>query len=303
MASKKELIIRVRKRLGEPMIKVELHNEQISDFIDEARDTYIKWAIGQATQEVYMTLMLEPDKSLYELPGGIIEVMSYDNAHSYGGINTLFTIDNYLYNNGMYDGLMRPGGETSIVNYHIALDFLSTMKRYRPDKYNWKYHLFTNQLEIQPTPKVEHSKEFILSTGENVYTCGWILLKTVMIMSSSIGRNKEANTYEFDNIHITTESLEPSGTHSMPPSGDDLHDLSITDDLYNKIWILNYTIALCKISLGMIRRKFSGFQSLGNQGISLDGDSLVSEGKEEKRELLETLKTEEPYEGMGIIMG
>lgn len=304
MASKKELITRVRKRLGEPMVKVELHNDQISDFIDEARDIYIKWAVGQATQDVYITLMLEPEQSLYELPGGVIEVIDYEHSSFFGGINTLFTVDNYLYQHGMYDGLIRPGGEATMVNYHIALDFLSTLNRYKPDKYNWKYHQFTNQLEIQPKPKEEKARGIELSTGEYIYTCGWVLLRVNMIMSSSIGRNLEAKTYEFSN----TYSVEPSAMYSMETSaasGDNIkfHDLSITDDLYNKVWILQYVVAQCKVSLGLIRRKFSNFNSLGNTGISLDGDSLMSEGKEEIRELMEKVKLEEAYEGMDIIFG
>ena len=43
----------------------------------------------------------------------------------------------------------------------------------------------------------------------------------------------------------------------------------------------------------MIRRKFSNFSSIGNTGIQLDGDSLVSEGKEEKERLEDQLQTRE----------
>ena len=62
-------------------------------------------------------------------------------------------------------------------------------------------------------------------------------------------------------------------------------------------------MAECKILLGMIRRKFAQFNSIGNIGISLDGDQLVQEGKEEKDRLEETLRTEEGYDGYPIIIG
>jgi hypothetical protein len=52
----------------------------------------------------------------------------------------------------------------------------------------------------------------------------------------------------------------------------------------------------------MIRRKFSNYNSIGNTGIALDGDSLVSEGKEEKQELFEELSTNESYDGFPIMM-
>lgn len=73
--------------------------------------------------------------------------------------------------------------------------------------------------------------------------------------------------------------------------------------LFNQEWIKRFTLALCKINLGMIRRKYANFASIGNTGISLDGDSLVSEGKEEKEKLEEDLITKEQWEGFGIITG
>jgi hypothetical protein len=62
-------------------------------------------------------------------------------------------------------------------------------------------------------------------------------------------------------------------------------------------------MALSKITLGMIRRKFGNFNSIGNTGISLDGDSLISEGTQEKTELEERLKLEESHEGYGLFIG
>jgi len=53
------------------------------------------------------------------------------------------------------------------------------------------------------------------------------------------------------------------------------------------------------MTLGLIRRKFANVSSMGNANISLDGDSLVSEGKDEKDALEERLKNE-TYEGMDI---
>ncbi len=53
----------------------------------------------------------------------------------------------------------------------------------------------------------------------------------------------------------------------------------------------------------MIRRKFANFNSIGNTGISLDGSELIQEGKEEIEKLEETLREEENYCGMPILMG
>ena len=68
-------------------------------------------------------------------------------------------------------------------------------------------------------------------------------------------------------------------------------------------WIFDYALAECKILLGNIRSKFANFNSIGNIGIGLDGDSLLSQGQAEKERLEETLRLEEGHEGYGIFLG
>jgi hypothetical protein len=72
--------------------------------------------------------------------------------------------------------------------------------------------------------------------------------------------------------------------------------------IYDKGWVKDYTLAQCKITLGLIRRKFANFNSIGNTGISLDGDSLVSEGQMEMDSLEESVKLSEGSVGWGFII-
>ena len=55
-------------------------------------------------------------------------------------------------------------------------------------------------------------------------------------------------------------------------------------------WIRKYTLALSKELLGIIRSKYANMP-LPNGEVTLDGDSLKTEGREEKNQLLEELKT------------
>jgi hypothetical protein len=71
----------------------------------------------------------------------------------------------------------------------------------------------------------------------------------------------------------------------------------LNEELYDDSFVRKYALALSKEKLGYIRRKFSNFQSIGNTGISLDGDQLISEAKEEKERLEEELHNEYTYEG------
>jgi hypothetical protein len=267
--TKIDLAERIKRRLGYPMVKVELDITQIYDAIDYAREKWMKWAVGNATQEVYFTKMILAGQQLYDLPTGLTELIAWDSHGSQSGINTLFTMDNFFYNQGMYDALLRTGGDGyTLISYHIARDFMETLARYTPDKYNWKYHRYTNQLEIHPPPPSGYN----LIIGDTSYDSpGFVMLRGFMIEGSSL-----STTWE---------------------SGDS------DTDFYTSSWILDRAEAQCKVTLGRIRQKFSNFASIGNVGISLDGDQLISEGREDIERLDTALKEEEVYEGLGIEIG
>jgi len=255
---KEELVEKVLRRLGYPMIKVELDTTQIIDHIDYARQQYIKWAVGNATTEIYFTVMLSGGQASYQLSSNVTDVIGYSTNQT-GTVNTLFTVENYLFSNGAYNFISgsNPGDPYSLVSYHIALDFLDTVRKYAVDKYTFVYHKYTNILEIKPTPATGST---ITISGVTYDSPGFILVRAF--------------------------SLEGEAT-----------------DLYGLPWILDYVTALSKITLGRIRSKFANFSSIGNTGLALDGDMLLSEGKEEKDKLDEQLRDEEVFEGYGISVG
>jgi len=252
---KEDLIEKVLRRLGYPMVKVELDNTQIIDHIDYARQQYIKWAVGNATNEVYFTVMLSGGQAEYQMDSGVVSVLGYESNQT-GSVNTLFTMENFLNSRGAYDAL-KGGDSYSLVSYHLARDFLDTVRKYAVDSYTFVYHKYTNKLEIKPTPPTGYT----LTIDEvNYDSPGFILVRA----------------YEVE--------------------GD-------TTDIYGEPWILDYVTALSKMTLGRIRMKFANFGSIGNSGISMDGDALMSEGKEEKERLDEQLREEEPEQGYDISIG
>lgn len=261
------------RRMGHPMIKIELDPQQVFDAIDYARNKFIKWAVGNATQETFFTMMLSANQYIYDMPAGVVEVIDYDDEGNYaGGINTLFTIDNYLYNQGIFDPIFHntTGG---YISYHLALDFLKTADRYSTSKYNWKYHKYTNQLEIRPPPPSGNSLS-VYDDDRSVIVVdspGFTLIKAYMI---------EGSTFVSD-----------------------WEDGDSDEHFYGESWVLDYATAECKIVLGRIRNKFSQFQAMGNIPLSLDGADLIAEGKEEKEKLDDDLKNSEAWTGYGILMG
>jgi hypothetical protein len=286
--SKAELSEKIKRRLGAPVVKVELEDIQIYDAIDYAKDKWVKWAAGNATVDTYFTVLLLADQNFYDLPVGVTEIVDYDDNGRGYGINTLFTVENFMYSRGAYDGLLwaNRGYGSSIISYHIAIDWLKTLDRYTPSIYNYKYHRYTNQLEVQPAPPSGNVLEVTDENGQIVTydSPGYLLVRSYMMEGSHYANMESDNSQA---------SWKRTGLRAG----------SSDTNFYTSDWIFDYALAECKIILGRIRSKFAQFNSIGNIGIALDGDQLIQEGIQEKERLEETLRLEESHEGYGISMG
>jgi len=261
--TRSELISLIKRNLGSPLIKIELVDDQIIDSINYARDRFIKRAIGNVVQEDYITMMLSGGQSVYDLPSTIREVVDYADGSGGGGmggkINTLFTIENYFFSQGMLSNLSQP---FDLVGYHVALDFLETLSRYTVSKYNWRYNRFKNQITLSPSPPTGSYMVTYDATGGEVLldVSGYALLKV---------------------YKVETE----------------------IDDLYEEQTIQDYATALSMRKLGFIRRKYANTPAMGNQGMAMDGESLISEANTWIEQLEERIDAQEVFEGYNILIG
>jgi hypothetical protein len=253
---------KILRRLGYPMVKVELDETQILDNIDYTRQKYLRWAVGNATIEKYVTLMLRGEQTLYDLPANVTDVLSYSSI-SMGSIHTLFTVENYLFQNGMYDQLlMRGGGDGySVVSFHIAKEFLETIHRYVVDSYNFIYHKYTNQLEINPPPPSSGVTTIISGGVYQENTPGYILLRTYQIEGTD--EDLYSNYWFLD--YATA--------------------------------MCKISLGRIRSKFG----SFSAVGS--NTGLQMDGEALLQEGQADIERLEETLKNEEIFEGWPILIG
>jgi hypothetical protein len=201
-------------------------------------------------------------------------------------------------------GAMGGAYQTNMVGMELYRQMAGLMEHYQYNKYIWYYHRSTNQLEIKPSPRCEEPKWLTLDLFED----GSLGMTTMENPSCSVQLSAgQVNSAGF--ALIKTYMIEGAGlpTYTPPVTGVsvdsifNIHD-HYSDFLFNEPWIIDYVTARCKITLGNLRRKFAQFGSLGNQGISLDGDSLVSEGKEEVLRLEEELPLKHAYEGYGIYL-
>ena len=259
----------IRRKFGYPIVNVEIDDEHIDDAIRLALQKYERFAIGNATQETWLTFMLSGGQTLYDMPAGTTEVESVDDGGASGGINTLFTIDNFMYNQGAMNFFAMSSGGYSMVTYHITMGFLETLKRYAPSKYRYKYHKATNRLEVNPAPA--RGGFLTMTDGTSADSPGFALVKA----------------------HMLEGATEPNWTYEV-----------FVEEMLERDWVCDYVAALCKIVLGTVRRKLENASSMvGNMNASFDGSAFMQEGLAEKEKLEATLQDTEIYVGWGLTFG
>ena len=217
-----------------------------------------------ANQDTWFTVMLSGGQSIYDMPVGVTEIISYDvEGSSIGSSNDVFSINYQMLN---ADLLPVFNSRYNLVSYQIARSFLDLLDKYIVDEYNFKYHKYTNQLEIQPTPLTGNS---LTVNGVNYDSPGFMLVHAYMIEGSTLA------------------GYDPETTNQ---------------NFYGEKWVLDYAYALSMRTLGYIRRKFAQSTMLGNTGTQLDGAEMVSEANDLIEKLEEKLRNEES-QGYGIDIG
>ena len=133
---------------------------------------------------------------------------------------------------------------------------------------DWSYQLRNNILRLFPTPASGSPLKF------------WF--------DFTVSSNAWSNTQPVSGSNSTATSV--NGINNM----NSLPFQNIPYDKINSIgkqWIRRFALALTKEMLGQVRSKFDKIPIPGDS-VTLNGDKLIAEGKEEKDKLREELKTQ-----------
>ncbi len=226
--SKAELKDWLKRKLGWPTINLEFNQRVLEDNIDDAIKKYTKHS-GDATYRSALMVNMTAGETEYPLDDEVESVLSLNVQSSFGGgINTLFTIQNQMYNAGYIDIF---SGSMNLTSYQIALEYLDMSNSMLSAEYFTEFNKFTNTLHITPAPT-----EDIVGVLE-IYS-----------------------------------KRDFTGA---------------TSTVYDVEFVKDYSLALCKITLGYIWGKYDGMPLPG--GGTLNASAMKEDGKEEKRELDENI--------------
>jgi hypothetical protein len=215
-----EFINYIRRKLGEPKLRVELANSQIQTNLYDALQLFREYSTGRGNMRSYLVLDLVKDQQEYLLPDYIMQ-LGYDKISQTVSAWVLAQLSGYAAS----DVLSLKSFD--MVSFYMLQQWLHYLKYITTSRFRLFFNPNSKILHIVPKPDDSLLKLFI-----EVF-------------------------------------------HQSP-----------TDELLNERFVREYTLALCKITLGGIRGKFQSLPGFNNT-VSLDGDTLRTEGATEK-EALET---------------
>lgn len=151
----------LERKLGAPLVVVEITPEQLDDAIDETLEIYTRYV---TPEEVYMTIDLKtyPASGL-TLPDNITSIYNMGTSSvGSGNDGTLFSVRSQLRNE---IGMDISFGVGSWTTYQAAMEYLELANRLLGGSYQFRYNNKSKVFQLTPNPQTIHD------TGHIVISC------------------------------------------------------------------------------------------------------------------------------------
>ena len=321
--SKQELADWILRRLGAPVINIEVTDVQLEDCIDEAVQFFQEYHYD-GTERAYRTIKITEDVLLgNNRPHQNVNAPTYDvaNVLDYRKGDRVMTVNPS--NNRVekvwvrfdsdsdagvlsktFDQLWIPEQEalaSPFVNYDytkqgqvgipIPENIIGITKVFRVDNFsgmgmwNYEYQYFLNHFD------------FFYGNGgassmpmTNYYTTKTYMemIDQMMNIQPAIRYNKHRNRLYIDTSWTRIDNSKGNGDYYLIMECYEANDPEIWGDVYKDKWLKRYATAITKMQWGSNLKKYQNTELPG--GIMLSGQELYDEGKEEAQALEEELK-------------
>lgn len=146
--TREELRDYIREKLGYGCINVELTDNQIDHCINDAIAYYTNEADVPNERKI-LTINVEEGKSTYDIPDTVKSVIG-SITPEISGINTLFTIENIMYQAGLLQFR-----NFEMVDYEIARQYIETIDYLMGNDLQIQFSDVNDEITIRPTPDAD----------------------------------------------------------------------------------------------------------------------------------------------------
>lgn len=286
-----ELKDEILRRLGAPVINIEVTEDQIFDCINRAIELFVEYHYDGVDKSYICRLLTEEEASsrLITFNEPVLAVTKLDKGSSdiFGAYNGAGFVTDWILGlagagQGVshgYGGGIGFGNSFDMTTFQIMRSYWETLRAIVDPTPNYNYNSNARQLRVFDDVKA-----------------GTILLIECYVQTA-LSIKDSAGTVNGDITNYVGSSQDFAyQAHPIVAGGVGKEQFQ---NVYNSRWVKDYSVELVKQLWGSILKKFQGQQLPG--GIAADGQSMYQESTERILELRRELyDIEEP---LGVFMG
>jgi hypothetical protein len=189
------------RRLGKPVINIEVEDSQAEDRIDDALQHFMERHYAGSVETIIKLVFTSRDElnQTIRIPPGILAILEIfePNKGNTGGSAEEFERLNYLLSQGDLWEMARPyGSNHDLANYETTLQYISLLRRYFSPSRSFNYSMASSELRVNSGRIV--AGNMILARvyrtidpvkAVNVYNDQWIKDYTTALFKRQWGSN------------------------------------------------------------------------------------------------------------------
>ena len=301
-ASRAQLKEYCLRKLGKPVIEINVDDDQVDDRIDEALSFFEDYHFD-GTEKIYMKHQLtveDINRRWIYAPDAVTfvtGVFPFDDSNA--SIN-MFDLRYQLRLNDLYDFT-----SVSYVSYEITMQHIRTLQLLFSGTPQFRFNRKQNKvfLDIDWTRDVLPGQYVVIECYRTLNPSTITLTGTCATTNASntvvgTGTIFDQEVLENDFVTFGTESLQiakinsPTSITVRGPFTANQSGVTMTaagySDVFNDRFLKKYATALIKLQWGNNLSKFAGIQMPG--GVTLDGVRIMTEAREEIEKLEEEMQ-------------
>jgi hypothetical protein len=303
IATRQQFIDYCLRRLGFPVIQINLDDDQISDRVDDALQFWWDYHFDGTEKMFLKHRITEEDvkrRWIYcpEPIKFVTNVFPFDDSNS--SIN-MFDLRYQLRLHDLYDFT-----SVSYVSYEITMQHIQSLQLLFSGKPQFRFNRKQNRLYLDiDWDRYVNPGEYVIAECYRNMTPDQINLTGTVNLDSStktvIGTNTkfDAEIVENDFVHfgetplLVKRIISPTELELADPPPETLEDVTMmipgNSEVWDDRWLKKYATAKLKYQWGTNLSKFAGIQLPG--GVTLDGPRIMEEARAELEKLEEDMYT------------
>jgi len=223
--TKPELIDYIKRKLGNPKLRIEISDSQIEQNINDAIQIYRQYALNEGNFRTYMVIDLIQSQNKYKLPDNVCGVAEI--KREYGA--TAWVLAQM---SGYAASSVLSMKNFDLVSFYMLNQWLRTIKLLTPSPYQFTYNNNTKILTVMPAPDADKRMFLQIYTEEDEEN----ILNEIFIKKYSIALSK----ISLGEVRSKYNSIQGFGG-SITLNGDALKNEGLTEkDLLEEDLILKF---------------------------------------------------------------